>query len=94
MSQLDAELELVRVRLAALEEEKRNEMKAALEKKALPLKALEVMIDSHRSVQFIGNKFQHERYRIAQEKLSYLEPILNALKKINERLDVLEGNSR
>ena len=91
MSHLDAELNALRLRLAALEEQKRIETEKA-DKKAFPLKTLEVMIDSHKGVRTGGsNKFQQERWRNSQEKLAFLEPILNALKDIQERLEVLEN---
>jgi hypothetical protein len=91
MSQLDSELNMLRFRIAALEEQKRIETEIATEKKAFPMKALEELIDKHKSVHH-GNsdKFQNERYRNSREKLSFLQPILDALKNINERLDALE----
>lgn len=96
MSQLDAELYLVRARLAALEEQKQNEMKAASEKKAFPLESLEKIINETRDgiprCLSSSPRFYPQMYE--QMKLAFLEPILDALKKINERLDVLEGNSR
>ena len=91
MSQLDSELNTLRIRLAALEEQKRIEAETASEKKAFPLKALEVLIDSHRSVPMgVSNKFQKERWRHSQEKLAFLEPILHVLKDIQQRLEILE----
>ena len=93
MSQLDSEIISMRLRLASLEEQHRFETEIASEKKTFPLKALEGMIDNHRGVRAGGsNKFQNERYRSSREKLSFLEPILDALKNIQERLEVLEKN--
>jgi hypothetical protein len=92
MSAIDSELENLRIRLAALEEQKRIEAETATEKKANPLKTLEGILDE--------KKRQIERNRYSksiplarfydQEKVSYLEPIFNMLKNIQERLEVLE----
>ena len=93
MSQLDSELDRLRLRMVALEEQKQKEAEIALEKKSFPLKALENLVDNHKNVRSGGsNKFQNERWRDAQIKLSFLEPILDALKNINERLEALERN--
>lgn len=45
MSQLDSELNILRIRLATLEEQKRIESETASQKKAFPLKTLEGIID-------------------------------------------------
>ena len=91
MSQFDSELNALRIRIATLEEQKRIESETASEKKAFPLKTLEVIIDSHKGVRVGGsNKFQNERWRNSQDKLAFLEPILNALKDIEGRLEILE----
>ena len=91
MSHIDSEVVSLRLRLAALEEQKRIEEQKESEKKAFPLKTLELIIDSHKGVRPGGsNKFQHERWRNSQEKLSFLEPILNLLKDMQGRLEVLE----
>ena len=92
MSSIYSELENLRLRLAALEEQKRIEAETAAEKKANPLKTLEGILDE--------KKRQIERNRYSksiplarfydQEKVSYLEPIFNMLKNIQERLEVLE----
>jgi len=92
MSQLDSELDRLRLRMAALEEQKQKEAEIASEKKSFPLKTLECIINE--------KKGQIERNRYSknlplarfydQEKVGYLEPILDALKNINERLDALE----
>ncbi len=87
MSQLDSELQLLRVRLAALEEQKRTEV----EKKAFPLKTLESVVDKYKTISHGGsNKFQNERYYKSKETLAFLEPILDILKNIQERLEILE----
>jgi len=91
MSLLDSELNTLRIRLATLEEQKRIESEIALKSKEFPMKELEEIIEKHMSVHHGGySKFQNERYRNSREKLSFLEPILNVLKNINERLEVLE----
>ena len=92
MSHLDSELNQLRTRIAALEEQKRIEAENIAEKKAFPLKTLQGIIDE--------KKGQIERNRYSksvpfarfydQEKVAFLEPIYNMLKDIQERLDVLE----
>ena len=90
MSQIDSELNALRMRLTSLEAQKRNETKKTLEQKTYPLKTLEEIINTHTNVRRGTSSFQQERYHYAQEKLSFLEPILNALKDIQERLEILE----
>lgn len=88
MSHLDSELKTLRIRLAMLEEQKRIE----LEKKEFPLKTLEDIIDEKRK-QIERNSYSKSlplaRF-YDQEKVAFLEPILNMLKNIQERLDALE----
>jgi polyphosphate kinase len=82
MSQLDSELNMLRIRLAALEEQKRIELETASEKKAFPLKTLEGILDEKRK------KIERNSYSKSvplarfydQEKLAFLEPIFNMLK--------------
>lgn len=92
MSNLDSELNTLRVRLAALEEQKRIESETASEKKAFPLKALESILDEKRK-QIERNSYSKSiplaRF-YDQEKVAFLEPIFNMLKNIQERLDALE----
>jgi hypothetical protein len=92
MSQLDLELNALRIRLVALEEQKRIDSEIASEKKAFPLKTLEGIIDEKRK-QIERNSYSKSiplaRF-YDQEKLAFLEPILNMLKNIQERLDALE----
>ena len=92
MSAIDSEVERLRLRLAALEQQKRIEEASAAEKKAFPLKTLEGILDEKRK-QIERNRYSKSfplaRY-YDQEKLAYLEPIFNMLKNIQERLDVLE----
>jgi hypothetical protein len=95
MSELDSELNTLRVRLAALEEQKRAATEHALEKKTFPLKTLEGIIDDKRK-QIERNSYSKSiplaRF-YDQEKVAFLEPIFNMLKNIQERLEVLEGLS-
>lgn len=92
MSNIDSELNLLKQRMAALEEQKRTEAEKEAEKEANPMKVLG---------DFIGEKkkqIENNRYSKSlplarfydQEKVSYLEPIFNMLKSINERLEALE----
>jgi hypothetical protein len=92
MSQLDSELNTLRIRLATLEQQKRIESETASEKKAFPLKTLEGIIDEKRK-QIERNSYSKSlplaRF-YDQEKVSFLEPIFNMLKNIQERLEALE----
>ena len=92
MSQLDSELNALRIRLATLEEQKRIESEIASEKKAFPLKTLEDIIDKKRKV--IERNSYCKSMPLARfydkEKVEFLEPIFNMLKNIQERLDALE----
>ena len=92
MSHLDSELNALRMRLASLEEQKRIDSETASEKKAFPLKTLEGIIDEKRK-QIERNSYSKSlplaRF-YDQEKLAFLEPILNMLKHLQERLDALE----
>ena len=92
MSQLDSELDRLRLRMVALEEQKRKEAEVESEKKSFPLKTLECIINEKKG-QIERNSYSKSiplaRF-YDQEKVRYLEPILDALKNINERLDALE----
>jgi hypothetical protein len=92
MSQLDSELNSLRIKLATLEEQKRTETKKALDKKEFPLKTLEEIINEKRK-QIERNSYSKSlplaRF-YDQEKVAFLEPIFNMLQNIQERLDVLE----
>ena len=92
MSSLDSELTSLRLRLATLEEQKRIETECALEKEAFPLKTLEDIINKKKQ-QIKSNRYS-KSVPLAQfydmEKVAYLEPILNILKNIQERLEILE----
>ena len=94
MSQLDSDLNLLRLRLAALEEQKRIETANVSEKKAFPLKTLEDTIDNFRQSANRGcgkiGSSQRENYLNSRRELSFLEPILIALRDIQGRLEILE----
>ena len=95
MSQLDSELNALRIRLATLEEQKHIQSESESEKKAFPLKTLEAIIDEKRK------KIERNRYSKSlplaqfydQEKVAFLEPIFNMLTNIQERLDALENKT-
>jgi hypothetical protein len=91
MSRIDEDLTALRVKLAALEEQKRIEAEAAAEKKANPVKTLEtILTQTRRSVEYHErHKRWHER-NAAAGTAEYLEPIMEMLKQIQDRLDVLE----
>lgn len=92
MSQLESELNTLRIRLATLEEQKRIELETASQKKAFPLKTLEGIIDEKRNQ--INRNSYSKSIPLARfydkEKLAFLEPIFIMLKNIQERLDALE----
>ena len=92
MSQLDSDLNLLRLRLAALEEQKRIETANVSEKKAFPLKTLEKILDEKRK-QIEHNSYSKSLRLVRiydQEKVAFLEPIINMLQNIQDRLEVLE----
>ena len=92
MSEIDSQIDKLRERLAYLEEQKAKEE----EKKAAPLKLLESILDEKKEC------IKRDRYSKSlplarfydQEKVGYLEAILNALKNIEGRLEVLENNKK
>ena len=90
MSHLDSELIMLRRRLVALEEQKRIEEETATEKKKFPLKTLEGIIDNYECLVPGKDPHQAEKWRKSREKLRFLKPILDALKDIQERLEILE----
>ena len=93
MSQIDTELNLLKQRLAVLEEQKRIETEKEAAKKANPMKVLEHIID--------GKKKQIENNRYSkslplarfydQEKVDMLEPIFAMFADIQRRLELLEN---
>ena len=98
MSAIDSELENLRLRLAALEEQKRIEAETAAEKKANPLKTLEGILDEKkRQIERINYRgvssarFNAELHKNRDVETSeFLGYIINILKNIQERLEVLE----
>ena len=90
---MESELNLLKQRLAFLEEQKRIQIEKAAEKKANPLKVLEVIIDEKKK-QIANNRYSKSiplaRF-YDEEKVSMLEPIFNMLLDIQKRLDVLEN---
>jgi hypothetical protein len=92
MSQIDIDLNLLKQRIAALEEQKRMEAEKEVEKKANPIKILEVIIEEKKK-QIENNRYSKSlplaRF-YDQEKVAMLEPILNMLVDIQRRLDALE----
>ena len=93
MSAIDSELSLLKQRLAALEEQKRIEAEKDAEKKANPMKVLEMIIEEKKK------KIENNRYSKSiplaqyydQEKVAMLEPIFAMLQDIQKRLTALEN---
>jgi hypothetical protein len=93
MSQLDEELKTLRLKLAALEEQKRIEAEIAAEQRANPLKTLETFLTQTRAT------IERDRYSKSfplagfydRRTVAYLEPIVEMLKRIEDRLDALEA---
>jgi hypothetical protein len=88
MSQIDAELTLLRQRIAVLEEQKRAE----LSKRAQPLDAISRII-AERTARYDRNRhdkgFPMSRL-YDQEQIETLVPIYTLFTTIQERLDALE----
>ena len=93
VTEMDSELNLLKQRLAFLEEQKRIQIEKEAEKKANPMKVLEVIIDEKKK-QIANNRYSKSiplaRF-YDEEKVSMLEPIFNMLQDIQKRLDVLEN---
>ena len=92
MSQIDNDLNLLKQRIAALEEQKRIEAEKEAEKKANPMRVLEVIIEEKKK-QIENNRYSKSLPLAKfydQEKLAMLEPIFNMLVDIQRRLDALE----
>lgn len=90
MSHLDSELIMLRRRLAALEEQKRIEVEKESKERALPLKTLETLINEYEVMIPGKDRVQQERWSESRKKLRFLKPILDVLKNIQQRLEILE----
>ena len=92
MSQIDTELNLLKQRLAILEEQKRIETEKEAVKKANPMKVLEDIIDEKKK-QIENNRYS-KSVPLARfydvEKVAMLEPIFAILADIQHRLELLE----
>ena len=88
INQIDNELNVLRNKLASLEEQKKIEEQKELDKVNNPLKTLETIIDEQRKE--ITNTRDWRIRKSNEEKIATLEPIFNMLKNIQERLEILE----
>jgi hypothetical protein len=92
MPHLDEDIASMRLKLAALEDQKRREAEVEAETKANPLKTLENVITQLRGA--IERNSYSKSFPLAgyydRRAVAHLEPILEALKQIHTRLDVLE----
>ena len=91
MPHLDEVITSLRLKLAAAEDQKRRAAEVEAETKANPMKTLETIVNqTKQSIEtFEYRKQWHERIRACQT-VAYLQPILDMLKQIEERLDALE----
>jgi hypothetical protein len=90
MNKIDDELVLLRSRIAELEEKKKKEE----DSKQNPIMKLETVIDEKRKIRYPGPGAHRDcfhRYNQLTNELSYLEPIIYALKDIQGRLAALEN---
>jgi hypothetical protein len=94
MSDLDEVITSLRLKLAAAEEQKRRAAEVEAETKADPVKTLETIVNQtrHSIENFERRKLWHDRIHACQT-VAYLEPILDMLKRIDERLNVLEAKA-
>jgi hypothetical protein len=94
MAHLDEELKTLRLKLAALEEQKRVEADAEAEKKANPMKTLETNLnETKRSIEYHSKHKRWYEALHARQRAADLQSILEMLKQIQTRLDVLERAS-
>jgi hypothetical protein len=93
MSRIDEELKTLRLKLAALEEKKRVETEIAAEKQANPLKTLESFLTQTTAT--IQRNSYSKSFPLAgfydRRTVAYLEPIVEMLRRIEDRLDALEA---
>lgn len=90
MSNIDSQIIALHKQIAALEEQKR--IMAEKKSETFPLKTLEMIVNEyeHMVPGKINDRWEQERWRESRKKLRFLTPILDALKDIQERLDILE----
>ena len=92
MNQVDAELRLLRQRMAYLEQQKIAKLENEIQKKAHALQILENFI-SEKKQRIQENHYSRSVPLAAYydgEKIAFLEPILNVLKDFQKRLEALE----
>ena len=93
MSNIDSELTLLRQTIEMLEKQKKAEDEIKAAKEANPLATLGQIIETKKE-QISRNRrkdrFDHMIYYSDNEKVAMLEPIINMLKDIQQRLTVLE----
>jgi hypothetical protein len=90
INQIDNELNVLRIKLTLLEEQKKIEEQKEFDLLNNPLKTLETIIKDKRK------KLENGRcggYKEEKEKVATLEPIFNMFKNIQERLEVLENKN-
>ena len=93
INQIDNELNVLRNKLASLEEQKKIEEQKEFDLLNNPLKALETIIkDKRKKIETHYNKDFRKKVS-EQEKVATLEPIFNMLKNIQERLEILENKN-
>ena len=91
MSDLDEVIASLRLKLAAAEEQKRRTAEVEAEKKANPLKTLETnLTQARKESEYLQEKKRWIESIHARQRVADLEPILEMLKQIDERLDGLE----
>jgi hypothetical protein len=91
LDDLDTVIASLRLKLAAAEEQKRREAEFNAQKTATPMKTLETNLNQSR--QSIEYHSKHKRWAeasYARQRVVDFEPILEMLKQIQTRLDVLE----
>jgi hypothetical protein len=92
MAHIDEDIAAMRLKLAALEEQKRREAELEAEKKANPLKTLETNLnETRKSIEYHSRHKRWTEAIYARQRVADLESILEILKQIQTRLDVLEG---
>ena len=91
MNQIDNEITSLRKRLVDLEERKCIEIQKEKEMKSDPMPIIEAMLDNMKQVgPGYNNNFQQARYLTALEDIRKLQPIVNMLRNIQQRLETLE----